>query len=180
MTDKTDIVARLRAYTQDNSPVLSSDLKEAADEIQVLRSTAVQNGDTYHKLLCHLFYSVSASLERPAPPLNSGTVGALIGAVKEMRDEVVEWRSQAITSPPRRPGESQPTGGFAERMNELDARIARLESSVRLTERRLMLAAASMYDSVRKDPTPRSVANRIHDALMATSEDRFADYGVPK
>lgn len=41
MSDSKDIVARLRAYTQHDRPVLSSDLKTAADEIAQLRAQLI-------------------------------------------------------------------------------------------------------------------------------------------
>src|SRR5688572_6481525 len=41
MKDQPDIVARLRAYTRHDRPVLSSDLKEAADYIEQLRHELV-------------------------------------------------------------------------------------------------------------------------------------------
>jgi hypothetical protein len=208
MTDKTDIVARLRAYTRHDRPVLSSDLKEAADELEKLRRdlTAGRGYDGGDFVPFNLNNAVRVRLtEKGQAKLAQAGVSATrdggwyrmqmhalmeaFGPIKwAMHDYIsmqCEVEAERLQEPEQsdaaaRPGEPHPASGLAKRMNDLDARIARLESSVRLTERRLMLAAASLYDSVRKDPTPRSVANRIHDALVATSEDRFADYGVPK
>jgi len=172
MKEQPDIVARLRAYTQHNRPVLASDLKEAADAIDALRRDAESSRRAFgDSLLVGLVHRLCDALGRPPPP-NAFDRDGLRGLVDEVaalrrerdglipgdlpeEDEDDAVRPRAMTT--------------AERLDEADRRIALLESSVRLTEHRLRAAASTMDDAYAHNPTPASIAGRLRVALR--SED---------
>jgi hypothetical protein len=64
-----------------------------------------------------------------------------------------------------RPGFIHPT---APTWDEVDRRIAELESRVRLTERRLEVAALSLHSAL--DPTPKSICSRLVNVWSRTVE----------
>lgn len=142
MTEKPDIVARLRAYTRHDRPVLSSDLKEAADYIEQLKTELTTAIDQRNAARCRT---------------HGGGVGTLVDP-------------PASVASPHRPGESQPAGGLAERLNDLDRRLAELESSVRLTNHRLDMAAGIIDRGRRERTVPDVLLSRLGEALEATRE----------
>ncbi len=87
MTDRPDIVARLRAYTRDNRPVLASDLKEAADEIERLRrDPALSRSESLLGALVHDLADALGHTE-PINRHDTADLHTIVGLVWSMRRE---------------------------------------------------------------------------------------------
>ena len=83
MTEKPDIVARLRAYTRNNSPVLASDLKEAADEIASLRSLLTTEPASLIAFARRVSEQIGHAFD---PHKNISSVWTAVGDVRRERD----------------------------------------------------------------------------------------------
>lgn len=155
MKDKPDIVARLRAYTQHNRPVLASDLKEAADELQTRQHLV----DQFARLLRHLFEGVHEAVgSTTVPPINTQTAVELVGMVRALRHDrdalTPADMPEAVEVPPA-------VTPRTERLDEFERRLALLESSVRTTMRRFSLAA----DAINAPGSEWAKLTRLSDAL---------------
>lgn len=125
MKDQPNIVARLRAYTQHNRPVLASDLKEAADELVHLRKTL----ESFVRGV-----QSAAGIEESPDDLSMEGLGRIVDRVGDLRDATRnETESTAVVA-------TLPT----ERFDEIERRLALLESSLRITRRRLVMAGEAM------------------------------------
>ena len=164
MTDRPDIVTRLREYTRHNKPVLASDLKEAADEIEHLRKTF----DSFVRGI-----SLAAGLEPSHDDVSMEGLGRITLRVTDIRDGLdharAEWtRLAAETSAAEghRPGFVPPP---APSWDDVDWRIAELESRMRRTEQRLQMAANVIDGGRHVQTDPGVLLSRIGEALEAKS-----------
>ena len=223
MTDRTDIVARLREYTRHNKPVLSTDLKEAADHIEDMRRkveyllvverganesaqaqalslarrvseqaghqfdphenishvwTAVgdvrRERDALHRRLCDI---ADATAYRGVPLVGPDLVEHVRKVARD-RDALLPKdiddnfaspfvnhdAAPAIAAEGHRPGFVPPP---ALSWDDVDRRIAELESRVRLTQRRLELAAMTLSAS---DGDARCTSSRLISSLTCDDE----------
>jgi len=182
MKDQPDIVARLRAYTQHDRPVLSSDLKEAADCIGQLRHELVaaitqrnNRAEALMDALDNLDRFTDDSAMAAGARLNPGTgrreIVKAVSALRRDRDALLPQDLQVddvtVATTGHIPGALIPPT-TTERLDEIDRRIAELESRVRLTERRLEVAALSLRSAV--TPTPGSIIGRLVDVLSRTEQ----------
>lgn len=215
MTDRLDIVARLREYTRHNKPVLASDLKEAADHIEELRRKvdyllAVERGagDSAQAQVISLARRVSEQAGHAFDPHEDiARVWLAVGEVRRERDalhgllcdivDATSFRGVPLAGPDlvehvRRvvrdrdallpqdlPDEGRPPvmtepGRLRDMphrvaFDEVDRRMAALESRVRRTEQRLQLVVKIIDDGRHVPTSPSVILSRIGDALEAKS-----------
>lgn len=172
MTAQPDIVARLREYTRHNKPVLASDLKEAADDLEHLRKT-------FESFVRGV--SLAAGLEPSEDDVSMEGLGRITHRVMSIRDgrdhARAEWTrldAESRATEGHRPGALVPPA-TTERFDEIDRRLALLESRVRLTERRLAVTAAVMDEAGDRYAIRCSfaagVATMIHKSLTTDEQD---------
>lgn len=180
MSDQQDIVARLRAYTQNDRPVLSSDLKNAADYIEQLRhelDTALEHrnaaradADDVRKDRRHLATAVAEALDLKTVDLNVfvSDRDIAVAAIKRLRAErdCLRAKTAGVAAEGHRPGTFIPPT-TTERFDEIERRIALLESSMRITMHRFDSAAAEMDKVHSHNPVSTSVAGRLRKALRS-------------
>lgn len=159
MTDRPDIVVRLREYTRHNKPVLASDLKEAADELEHLRKT-------FESFVRGI--SLAAGLEPSHDDVSMEGLGRITHRVMDIRDgrdhARAEWTrldADARAAGGHRPGFVPPTTD--QRFDDIDRRLALVESSVRRNTHRLDAARDAL--SGHAMPHTYKLASDLFNAL---------------
>ncbi len=183
MSDPQDIVARLRAYTQHDRPVLSSDLKNAADYVEQLRRELIAanaHRDIHRDDLAAARRRADRAAEENAHLNNTLELfvqgiqsAAGIGDLRCERDAARTNCKTSLESLVAAEDHRQetPIPTTVERFDEIERRMAELESRVRKTERRLANVATTMSDAYDHNPTAKSIAARLNDALTMTLVD---------